>query len=159
MTANFKLDIHGYNRVENALRRLAVELPPVTNRVAYKWAQNTRAVLKSTPYPERNNQRMRWVSERQRRYVMAAIRRGDIQVPYNRTGNLANRWSAAQTPTGAVIRNSAGYAEYVIGDARTGSGQYWMHRNRWWRAREIINREAPKLTKTLKAELQKEWRK
>lgn len=154
--ADFSLTIFGHNRVENALRRLALDLPHITGRVAYKWAQRTRAVLKSTPYPERNTQRMRWVSERQRRYVMAAIRRGDITVPYTRTGNIANRWSAQRLDTGAILKNSADYARYVVGDVQ-GQGQYWMHRNRWYRARVIVDGEIPKLRRELKEEILKEW--
>ena len=153
---DFSLTIVGHNRVENALRGLAADLPHITRRVAYKWAQHTRAILKSQPYPPKNTQRMRWVSERQRRYVMAAIRRGDIQVPYQRTGNLANRWSATQTQDGATLQNTADYAHWVVGDLK-GGGQYWMHRNRWYRARVIIEHEAPKLTQALKAEILKEW--
>ena len=34
---------------------------------------------------------------------------------------------------------------------------YWMHRGRWWRARDVINREAVKLPKLLVHALIKEW--
>ena len=157
---NFSMEIQGANRVENKLRKLASELPHVTSRVIFEWAKGTRAILKSTPYPRKNTHKMRWVSEKQRRYVMAAIRRGDIQVPYRRTGALANRWIAAKTPDGAIIRNSARYSKLVIGDVKgRPMSQYWMHRSRWWLARTVINREAKKLPKLLAAEIRKEWKK
>lgn len=144
----------------NKLVRLSGNLPQVAARGIYKWAQGTRAILKSTPYPGMNNKKAKWASDKQRKYVMAAIRRGEIKVPYPRTGNLANRWKAVRMPSGAMITNTAGYAKYVIGD-NTGSGQNRnFHAGRWWKAVDVIDREKQqKLTKAVADEIVKEWRK
>jgi NAD(P)-dependent dehydrogenase (short-subunit alcohol dehydrogenase family) len=53
-----------------------------------------------------------WFSEKQRRYVMAAIRRGEISIPYARTQALANGWQRV----GVRIVNTTSYAKYVQGD-------------------------------------------
>lgn len=135
---NFDVQIDGYNRVDNALRRLVANLPRVSKDVVYKWAQGTRAILKSTSYPPKRFKQ---------RYV--------------RTGQLANRWRAARTPHGATIINQAAqrgrnYATYVVGDA-TGKGQAWMHKGRWWRARDVIDEELPELRRQLAEAVRKEW--
>lgn len=137
---NFTIDVQGYNRIENKLRRMAAQLPGISQRVIYKWAQGTRGVLKSTPYPpKRPNQR------------------------YKRTGTLANSWRAVRLPDGATITNTAkqrgrGYARYVIGDTK-GDGQAWMHAGRWWKARSIIDEAIPEMRAELAKEILKEWRK
>lgn len=53
-----------------------------------------------------------WFSDRQRRYVMAAIRRGEIVIPYNRTQTLANGWQR----DGVRVVNNVPYAKFVQGD-------------------------------------------
>lgn len=138
--SDFSLEIQGFNRVENKLRHLASNLPHISQEVIYKWAQGTRAILKSTPYPpKRPNQK------------------------YKRTGRLASSWRAARTTTGATIENRAafrgrGYSRYVVGDGK-GERQAWMHKGRWWKGRDVINKETPELTKELAKRIKQEWRK
>ena len=86
-------------------------------------------------YPQRSTHTtMNFVSEKQRRYVMWAIRNGVIQVPYRRTGTLGRRWrSFEQRPhvvmggIRAVITNNVPYAHWVQDESR--QAQY--HRGRW----------------------------
>ena len=153
MTISIKVD--GVNRVENKLRGLASKLPKITQDASYKWAQEQRAMLKSLkPSPARNTKKMRWKSEKQRRYVMARIRDGSIKVPYQKTGNLANRWSARRVdPAGAEIRNSASYAKYVVGQR-----QYYMHAGRWYKARDEVLKKRGDLTKMIRTAIVAAWR-
>ena len=125
------LDIKAYNRVRNDLRRKVIESPQVADRVTRQWALNTRQVLKQTPYPpKRPNQR------------------------YVRTGRLANSWKVVKQGTAQYqITNSAAnrgrlYAGYVVG-----LNQAWMHKGRWWIARDIVAQEIPNLTRALTEEL------
>ena len=73
------------------------------------WARRTRAVLKSTPYPNE--------------------RPGQV---YIRTGQLANRWKTVQVGGQWHIVNEATdprgriYPVYVVGDEE-GEDQAWMH--------------------------------
>lgn len=64
--------------------------------------------LPRPPYP--------FVSLKQQRYVMAAIRRGEIQVPYRRTFKLARGWDIeAENPNKFHVRNITPYASFVQG--------------------------------------------
>lgn len=147
------ITVRGMNRVDNSLRKLASQMPQIVDKVMQPWAQSARAALKSTPYPAPNTRKMRWVSEKQRRYVMAAIRDGRIKVPYRRTGNLANRWSAQRLKPGSwEIKNSARYAVYVVG-----KNQYWMHAGRWWIASDEVSKLTGKLVDELTKELKRVW--
>ena len=114
----FELTITGDQEVINRLRTAAAKGPSAFDEVSYRFAQNMRAKLKSTPYPaKRPGQR------------------------YVRTGRLANSWRAERLGNGrALIANSAGYSGYVVGKK-----QAWFHRGRWWTARDVITQSAPEL--------------
>jgi len=136
--SGFTMDIQGFNRVENKLRALAANMPEVCQGVIYRWAQNTRVVLKETKYPPKR-----------------------VGQKYRRTGRLANSWRAVRLTNGATILNQASfkgreYARFVVGDAK-GVGQAWMHKGRWWKARDIIDEQLPAMRAELKAELLKEY--
>ena len=126
----FELTVRGANAVANRWRAAAAQAGPEIQEAAFRWAQGTRAALKSTPYPaKRPGQR------------------------YVRTGRLASSWAAERRGGGdAVIRNSAGYAGYVVGNSQ-GEGQAWMHRGRWWTARDVIQGERPKLRAAIIAQV------
>jgi len=156
---DFQYSIEGMDELHEKLLNLSRHLPKVTARGIFKWAKATRAILKSTPYPNKNTKKMVWQSDKQRRYVMAAIRDGRIKVPYRRTGNLANRWKVVRTTEGVIITNSADYSVYVVGDA-VGFGQNkHFHRGRWWKGRSVVDKEAPKMVDYVKKEILEEWRK
>jgi hypothetical protein len=80
---------------------------------------------KTNVYPPRKHgMKMRWKSERQKRYVMA-----NVALPYARQGWLSKRWRVTPvSPTRVVVRNAAEYAAFVIGRA-----QQPFHRDRGWR--------------------------
>lgn len=60
----------------------------------------------------------RWTSERQRKFVMAKLRR-ENNLPYQRTGGLGKSWSVAtETVEGTfkvIVQTSADIAKYVVG--------------------------------------------
>jgi hypothetical protein len=76
----------------------------------------------------------KYKSEKQRRFVQAAIKRGEITVPYVRgTGSrlspshdLNAAYRVDLLGSEAVLANTAPYAEYVVGDK-----QAPIHQNRW----------------------------
>ena len=114
----FQLVITGNDELLARLRSASAKAPGVMDEISYRWAQNVRAKLKSTPYPpKRPGQR------------------------YVRTGRLANSWRAERLGKGrALIANSAGYSGYVVGKK-----QAWMHRGRWWLGRSVLIESAPEL--------------
>ena len=88
--------------------------------------------------PRKPGMRIRWKTERQRRYVLANIR-----LPYRRTGWLAKQWFVTPiTSAQVVVRNKARYAAFVFGKA-----QQPFHKDRGWKhadeeARKLVYNRA-----------------
>lgn len=84
--------------------------------------------------PGRPKYPIRWASEKQRKYVMAKLRR-ENNLPYRRTGKLARRWSirtALTLSNGQVwMENPATIAGYIYGD-RVGKDQQPFHKDTGW---------------------------
>lgn len=86
---------------------------------------------------------MKFVSDRQRRFVMANIREGKITVPYVR--GRGNKLRGSETLNRSyrldlegdtvMLKSSASYANYVVGDE-----QAPIHQGRWTTAREAAER-------------------
>lgn len=99
-----------------ALAKLRQFLPQQLGTLIAMGVATDRLIPALSPYPAPRRKKMEFVSAKQRRFVMAAIREGRIQVPYPRTYNLLNGWSAtAQPPFNAIVRNAMPYAKYVVG--------------------------------------------
>ena len=76
----FQLVITGNDELLARLRSASAKAPGVMDEISYRWAQNVRAKLKSTPYPpKRPGQR------------------------YVRTGRLANSWRAERKGKGLSL--------------------------------------------------------
>jgi hypothetical protein len=86
-----------------------VALPRIRNKARELLMQAPGAVK----YP------ILWTSERQRRFVMAKLRR-ENNLPYRRTGKLLRGWKVASSPIdnglGISVSNNDPAARYVIGD-------------------------------------------
>lgn len=103
--------------IDEVLERLGDAASPATlvrgMRKATALVQREIAV-----YPPAQPQPMVWASERQRRFVMAAIREGRIQVPYRRTGTLGKRWTSEVAGEGADVvgrvGNNTTYGPFVM---------------------------------------------
>lgn len=132
---SLKFEFKGYNRVGNKLRKLASLNSQIVDPEMKAWAQDTRATLKGTKYPPKR----------------------PLQT-YIRTGRLANSWKVTKTKPGVFnIENQASfkgraYAKYVVGD-----DQAWMHKGRWWKARDIIAQETSKLVSRLTKAIRQIW--
>ncbi len=72
-----------------------------------------------------------WRSDKQRRYVLWAIRQGIIKVPYQRTGYYGSHWIIDKIDNGYRLRFT-GPSKYrwVSGGAR-GEDQARIHQGRW----------------------------
>ena len=66
-------------------------------------------------YPSPSGRKMRFVSAKQRAYVMAAIRDGAIRIPYARTGALSASYQKILAHDGLTLSSTAAYAAYVRG--------------------------------------------
>lgn len=81
------------------------------------------------PSPKRGS--MQFVSERQRKFVMASIANGTIDVPYKRgiskqSQRMNRSFKLVRTPRDVTITNTASYWPYVIGYK-----QAQIHKGRW----------------------------
>lgn len=112
----------------DVLRALvAVDDPHNAQRIANEVAD--QVVLPNlAKYPGASGKKMKWKSEKQRRFVIAAIRLGDIQVPYHRSGNLSAAYQKQPIADGLALVSSAPYAAYVRGG---GPDQAEYHKGNW----------------------------
>jgi hypothetical protein len=133
---DISLEIRGYDRVQNSMRKILAAHPKGVNAVMRVWSIDVEHALKRKAYgrPPENS-----------RYV--------------RTYNLRRSWKAVQTKEArwtitnkAVGPNGRFYARYVVGedgDTRN-QRQAWMHKGRWWQVGKVIQKDyVPKLTKDL----------
>lgn len=89
-------------------------------------------------YPPQKHHPMHWYSEKQRRFVMAQISEGNIQIPYKRSTSLRKNWrvQVQENRLRAIVTNDTSYAPFVHQD----ENQYWMHLATGWRTRqETVN--------------------
>lgn len=68
-----------------------------------------------TKYPPKPRYPLRWKSEKQRRAYFASNGFGK-GIPYQRRGDLGNRWRESVFKNVFTFRNTARYASFVIGD-------------------------------------------
>ena len=81
-----------------------------------------------------------WFSDRQRRYVMAAIRSGAIQIPYRRTQETRRAWHTIGTGVNQLVVNEAPAAVYLYDDQRQAN----MMMLRGWQTLGFFVRERSK---------------
>src|SRR5258707_2864160 len=79
-----------------------------------------------------------WTSDRQRKFVMAKLR-AENNLPYQRTGNLANSWEVTKSGSGVqitvVVQNKNPAAKFVYGSlAKSNPGRFQQrfHVNTGW---------------------------
>lgn len=93
-----------------------------------------------------------WVSEKQRRYVIANIRKGIIQIPYRRTDSLSKSWQVRPAHTKDALTYILGTnhpkAKYVQGDQQHSRMRIIGHWTTDKVAKEIWPKEANKIEKT-----------
>jgi hypothetical protein len=100
---------------------------------------------------------IRWDSERQRRYVMAKLRR-EGNLPYQRTGAHANAWETQDLANGSVVQNLGHKAVFLYGSASgefagarlvTKTGQSHIHEGRWRLVRPVIESVLSRIPKQI----------
>jgi len=66
-------------------------------------------------YPSPSGRRQPFKSDKSRRFFFAALRSGQIKVPYQRTGNLGGDWVGQPFGDGWVLTSGRDYSEMVLG--------------------------------------------
>lgn len=89
------------------------------------------SVLKRTAnYPDNRRAPQPFKSAKQRRFFFAALRSGQITVPYQRTGDLGRGWRYQPGGRGGEVTNGVPYAAMVMGSkgqqAGYFSGKGWL---------------------------------
>ena len=101
--------------------------PDLTRSIAQKVANEAVVPeLAKEPFRAPPYKKMQFISNKQRAFVMAAIKRGDIQVPYRRTGKIGIS-EQIQTTNGIDVIVPAEYSDYV----RTKGKQAKYHDPLW----------------------------
>lgn len=119
--------------VEIAGRIGEAQIGELIRTVTLAYATQVQARLSENKPPPPARGAMKFVSVKQRRFVMAAISRGEITVPYVRgrgSPSLSETSNRAYTITlngdEAVLSSGASYAPYVVGDQQAN-----IHKGRW----------------------------
>lgn len=101
--------------------------PDLARAIAKKVAKEAvEPELAKEPFRTQPYKKMQFVSAKQRAFVMAAIRRGDIQVPYRRTGKIGIS-EQHQTTNGIDVVVPVEYSDLV----RTKGKQAQYHAGLW----------------------------
>jgi hypothetical protein len=105
--------------------------------------------------PPPSGYRMVWKSEKQRRWFFAALRSGEIQVPYRRTMTLQKRWTTRVSGSGlgtlmGEVGNVTVYGPFV----QKADEQAAIHRGRWRTDEQVATMMAPSIQALFEARLQ-----
>lgn len=122
----------------SVMRNLDANYRSAIDSAISKWSKSQRSALKRFGYPPQRHASQPFRSDRQRRWFFWALSSGVINVPYRRTGRLANSWSAKKRGWADwLLVNSASYASLVIGE----DSQAGYHRGWWWTANSVIEQD------------------
>lgn len=117
--------------LDEALRALSISNREIVQHVGKAAALSMIGFVK--PYPGASRKKQPFVSAKQRRYFFAALKSGEITVPYRRTFDLQDAWAFTITDGGADITNSSAHAAYTI-NKETQSG---YHKGTWKTTEEL----------------------
>lgn len=126
--------------IKNLATDLTGRVADVVTTVSLAYAKEVEGrLLKATPPPPKRGAQV-YVSEKQRRFVMAMIGQGKIKVPYVRgrgsglkgSETLNRSYRVDKEGLDAVLYSAASYAPYVVGDQ-----QAPIHQKRWPTAMQV----------------------
>lgn len=127
--------------------RLDALVNPMTFRAGMRLS--SEAVIKQAQiYPAPSRKPYPFVSEKQRRYVIMAIRKGIIQVPYRRrqSSGLGGAWSFRLANAGSrvesIITNATPYGHWVMHP--TVQARY--HQGTWPTTDDVAQEALPRVT-------------
>lgn len=112
------VDVQGIKELQAKLAKLPKEAQDAGADEAYDYLLNVLREYPSYKYVSRAaGYGKTWFSEKQRRFVMAAINQGTITPGSpNRTQAMAKGWKKHGTGAAAFIANEVPYAPYLMGD-------------------------------------------
>lgn len=138
--------VRNANLVSKNFEDLTKDIPDVSKSRFWGRIEKARKVLANYPSKYAGKPKHEWVSEKQRKYVMWAIRQGIIKVPYKRSGRYGQKWEIVKLENGYMLKNTYAAARWIAGTAR-GEPQARIHQTRWAAMRptvEDVMQELPK---------------
>ena len=99
-----------------------------------KMSGPTRESVYGTPFK----------TDKQRRWFFAALRRGEIQVPYHRNQNFADNWKQVGTGKTSIIANETPYGGYLMDD---NSQSLYMAAKGWQKLGTVVKNHMVKMVK------------
>lgn len=107
-----------------------LDTPGMARAIGVAVAEETRNIF--ARYPPASHARQPFKSAKQRAFVMAAIKRGDIVIPYRRgidprSETLGRKWQIEPETDGATLINTASYSDLV----HTKGKQAKYHQGNW----------------------------
>lgn len=122
------------------IKRLARDLPRVFPRALETELRGVRRGLLAAlqEEPGRPKYPIRWASEKQRRFVMALLRRQG-NLPYKRTGRFVRAWKVELVGKGfdgeLIATNDSGIEQFI-----TGVRQQPFHKDTgWYQSEDVID--------------------
>jgi len=113
------IDIDGLKQLKEKFRRLPPEAIDGGADEAYDYLLR---VMREYPPQKRVTRRQAYgvpfFSMKQQRFFFAALRSGQIKVPYGRTQKLSRNWQKHGDGRAAFLANSSPYAEFMYDDSR-----------------------------------------
>jgi len=151
MTAT--ITIHGIDKLVAKLGRLeSVQLLRLPMHAATKLIY-----AEAIKYPGQTKKPFKFVSDKQRRYVIMAIRKGIIQVPYRRrkSSGLAGSWVERVEDHGdslvGIVGSSISYGPFVMSP----DNQAQYHQGNWQTTDDIVNTVANPISKLFQKTIDK----
>lgn len=159
MILEIRLDTEKSRRLMEKLNALKDE--EIVNAALFVGAETLKRIMAEYPPVSRRPQPFK--TDKQRRYVFWALRKGLIVIPYYRGQNprsedMKHRWAINRIARGVELRNNASYVQLVHGWQR----QADYHKGTGWRTdRSVIEQDGPKIADDVRAAymtaLQKVW--
>lgn len=117
MTDFIGIDVAGLDELQKILARLPDELRGQIVDDVGEYIHNVLRLYPPYKYVSRRAAYgQTFFSDRQRRWFFAALRDGQLEIPYKRTQALSRGWRKLGQGTNLMIVNEAAHAGYVMGD-------------------------------------------
>ena len=149
------MKVVGAELVRKGLEDLSQEIPRISRQRIYMTLTRARNILRK-PAP-RPSYPINWDSEKQRRFVLAMLRkRGGL--PYRRSGKYQKGWNVAKAGNMAyTLTNDTPGAEFIGGDF-IGRWQSRVHQSRWPVANDVLADEIDTLPNEIENNIASEAR-
>jgi hypothetical protein len=129
--SDFSIHVDGFDKIEKRLAELPAAIGGAGLAAASSYFIGVLVNKEVPNYKYISRTQAPWASEKQRRYVMAAIKRGDIEIPYRRAGRystfgvnedvqvtgIQGEWNidVSGNPRRVSITNTKSYAHWLYG--------------------------------------------